>query len=77
MAEVREITKDWVAPDEDHVLIEPTPSGKFTANGSKALADELIAYTPPAFETREEAIASAQKWADEKNVPKIYVRKLD
>ena len=80
MAQVREMSKDDARPDnEDHVLIEPTPSGKFTANGSATLpaARQMISYCPPAFETLEAAIASAKEWADEHNVPTVYVIKPD
>ena len=79
MTEVQEISKDGARPDNvDHVLIELTPSGKFTANGSATLADEAaIFYGPPAFETLEAAIASAKEWADKHNVPTVYVIKPD
>ena len=80
MAEVREISKDGVRPDNvDHVLIEPTPSGKFTANGSATPtgAGGAIFFTPTAFETLEAAIASAKVWADEYNVRTVYVLKPD
>ena len=80
MAKVQEISKDGVRPDNvDHVLIEPTSSGKFTANGSATLTIGVgtISYCPPAFETLEAAIASAKEWADERNVPTVYVIKPD
>ena len=87
MTEVREISKAGARPDDvDHVLIEPTSSGKFTANGSathpdndsRKLADKgATFYSPPAFETLEAAIASAKEWADKHNVPTVYVIKPD
>lgn len=75
MAEIRDITPDEApSPDQDHVLIAEGPGGKFVANGSAAGRMDATFWTPAPFDTLEAAIASAQAWASQNDVPHIFVR---
>lgn len=75
MPDVREIDAHEKPPqDADWVLVERTPSGKFTANGSTGWAKGAAFFRPPNFETQVAAISAALAWADENGVPVVYVR---
>ncbi|CAO4134733.1 hypothetical protein [Methylorubrum extorquens] len=75
MAEIRDIAPDESpSSDQDHVLIVPGAGGKFVANGSASGRMDATFWTPPPFDTLEAAIASAQAWASQNDVPHIFLR---
>jgi hypothetical protein len=72
---MRDIAPDEQPPsDADHVLIVPTPKGRFQANGSVGGKSSATFWTPGTFDTVEEAIREAQGWARMNDVPVIDVR---
>ena len=74
MVEVRELALgERPNGDADHILIEPTPSGQFAANGSAAGRRGVTFWSPPAFDSVDEAISQARIWADQNEVSLIYV----
>jgi hypothetical protein len=58
----------------NYVLVEPLPGGQFTARGSATTSHRLAFFNPSPFGTLNDAIASAKTWAEENNVPVIYVK---
>jgi hypothetical protein len=74
VADVIYIRKNENPPeDEDWVLLERTPSGKYVGRGSVAHRQSATFYRPAA-EDREAAISRAIAWADSYGVLAIYVR---
>ncbi|ACK82438.1 hypothetical protein [Methylorubrum extorquens] len=75
MAEIRLITpKEAPSPDQSHVLIAPAPDGRFIARGSVSSDRDGTFWDPQPFDTVEAAIADAQAWAKQNDVPHIFVR---
>jgi hypothetical protein len=74
MAEVIHILPDEKPPeDQDWVLLERTPSGRFVGNGSAAHAPNVtFRIFPP--EDWDDAIAEAVAWADRHGIPAVHVR---
>jgi len=75
MVDVRDITHSEQPPENaDCVVIDPTPGGKFVANGSASGKKSATFFKPPAFATLQQAIAASRQWAEENDVPVVYVR---
>ena len=74
MADIIHIRKDEKPPaDQDWVLLERTPSGKYAGIGSVAHAQGAN-FDPFLTEDWEAAIARAVAWADSHGIPAVHVR---
>ena len=74
MVDIIHIRKDEKPPeDQDWVLLERTPSGKYAGIGSVAHAQGAI-FDPFLTEDWEATISRAVDWADSRGIPAIYVR---
>ena len=57
-----------------HVLVEPTSSGLFVANGQVLHPGKGMAYYSPKPGGQEEVTANALAWAAENGVPVVFLR---
>jgi hypothetical protein len=74
MADIIHISTDEKPPeDQDWVLLERTPSGKYAGIGSVAHAQGAT-FDPFLTEDWEATISRAVDWADSRGIPAIYVR---
>ncbi|WP_271898320.1 hypothetical protein [Candidatus Phyllobacterium onerii] len=74
MTQVQDIEKSDIPPEnEDWVLIEVT-DGKFVASGSLTAIDGPAFFKPAPFETLDEAVTASLLWAEQNDVPFVYVR---
>ena len=77
MAEIIHILQGENPPeDQDWVLLERTPSGRYVGNGSVAHAQSAIfRLFPP--EDWKDAISEAVAWADSHGISAVHVREDD
>lgn len=74
MTQVQDIEKSESPPEnEDWVLIEAT-EGKFVASGSLTAIDGPAFFKPAPFGTLDEAVTASLLWAEQNEVPFVYVR---
>ena len=74
MTQVKDIeTRDTLPEGGDCVLIEKA-NGKFVANGSVTAIDGAGVFEPEPFDTLDEAVTASLVWAEENDVPFVYVR---
>jgi hypothetical protein len=74
MAHIIHIRKDEKPPeDQDWVLLERTPSGRYAGIGCVAHA-QGVTFDPFLTEDWEATISRAVDWADSRGIPAIYVR---
>ncbi len=64
-------------PDSDYVLVERLPGGKVSVSGAVMAETARRYWTPPEFDSLDAAIAAALWWADQNDVPLVYVRGFD
>jgi hypothetical protein len=78
MVEVQNIRKDEQPPEAAHwVLIEKTSSGVFTARGSAFASRNAIRFFRQSrYATFTAAVAAASAWAENNEVPVVYVRDI-
>jgi hypothetical protein len=74
MTQVKDIENSESPPkNEDCVLIEAA-DGKFVASGSLSAIDGPAFFKPAPFETLDEAVTASLVWAEQNEVPFVYVR---
>jgi hypothetical protein len=74
VADVIYIRKGDNPPEnENWILLERTPLGKYVGNGSVAHEQSATFYTSSP-EGREAALTRAVAWADDHDIPVVYVR---
>ena len=73
MVVVRDILRHERPAENMWVVIE-FGGGRFVANGFRPDEGHGIFWTPPAFDTLDEAIAASIDWASKNGVPTVYVK---
>jgi hypothetical protein len=76
MVDIRNIEKHETPPSgSSHVLIEKV-SGRFRVIGFVAGKKEGTFFVPNLFDDLANAIAASRRWAEDEDVPVIYVKDI-
>lgn len=74
MTQIKDIDGASKPPEkEDWVLIEKV-DGKFVADGSLSAIDGPAYFQPEPFDTLDEAVTASLAWAEQNEIPFVYVR---
>jgi hypothetical protein len=73
MVVVRDIHRSEMPAEAARVIIE-FGGGRFVANGFKPGRQSGTSWTPPAFDTLDDAIEASVEWASKNGVPAVYIK---
>jgi hypothetical protein len=74
MVEVQNISLNETPPEGTDCVVIENAGNKFVANGSVAGERVVTFFKPPPFESLGAAIEAASAWAEENDVPVVYVK---